>query len=421
MKDSGALTSVEALDAYFDALLGEDDLIQPEEVVQPDNAFLDADFSEAPAPALKLQEVTSPERFTGRTLTQEERDLSHVEKLLSQLKLDDDMEVEVEELTDVDLASEVETDVETVTDAIAAVEAYTEALTETVDDVAEVTPSVSLHLVTDTETDVATEIETEIDTEVEVDTNVELDAALSTDTSIIEETTLQEETELQEDTSLLEEVEVQQDIESATVTPLNVDTYVDVEANVVEKAYVESDVGPDIAIDTDVDSELDTQAGEDIIPPWQNIVPEHAFQVLFFESMGVTYAVPLAELGGIHQLGECNHLIGRPDWYLGLQTERDQQLDIVDTAKWVMPEKITDNSHRDDYSYVVILGDSKWGLACDTLLGTESLNGEQVRWREQAGKRPWLAGLVKQKMCALIHVEALIAMLNQGIDANALA
>ncbi|WP_283131254.1 chemotaxis protein CheW [Enterovibrio norvegicus] len=413
MKDSGALSSVEALDAYFDALLEDDDSLQQEqeEVVQPDNMYLDADFSEAPAPALKLQEVTSPERFTGRTLTQEERDLSHVEKLLSQLKLDEDMEVEVEELTDVELASELETDIETVTDAAAAVEAYTEALTETVDDIAEVTPAVSLHLVSDTDTDLDTEMNTDI----------ELDVESGVDTSVLEEAALQEETALQEDTTLLEEVEVQQDIESATVTPLHVDTDVDVETNVTEEAYVESDVETDIAIDTDVDSELDTQACEDLIPPWQNIVPEHAFQVLFFESMGVTYAVPLAELGGIHQLGECNHLIGRPDWYLGLQTERDQQLDIVDTAKWVMPEKITDNSHRDDYSYIVILGDSKWGLACNTLLGTESLNGEQVRWREQAGKRPWLAGLVKQKMCALIHVEALIAMLNQGIDANALA
>ena len=108
MKDSGALSSVEALDAYFDALLEDDDDLQQDEVVQPDNAYLDADASEAPAPALKLQEVVSPERFTGRTLTQQERDLSHVEKLLSQLKLDDDMEVEVEELTDAELTTEVD-------------------------------------------------------------------------------------------------------------------------------------------------------------------------------------------------------------------------------------------------------------------------------------------------------------------------
>jgi purine-binding chemotaxis protein CheW len=45
---------------------------------------------------------------------------------------------------------------------------------------------------------------------------------------------------------------------------------------------------------------------------------------------------------------------------------------------------------------------------------------EQVRWREVPGKRPWLAGMVKEKMCALIHVEALIEMLQSGLDVKAL-
>ncbi len=33
-------------------------------------------------------------------------------------------------------------------------------------------------------------------------------------------------------------------------------------------------------------------------------------------------------------------------------------------------------------------------------MGTETLNIDKVRWREQAGKRPWLAGMVKEK-CVL--------------------
>jgi purine-binding chemotaxis protein CheW len=45
---------------------------------------------------------------------------------------------------------------------------------------------------------------------------------------------------------------------------------------------------------------------------------------------------------------------------------------------------------------------------------------DKVRWREQAGKRPWLAGMVKEKMCALIHVHALIGMLNAGLDVKSL-
>ncbi|EAR56181.1 hypothetical protein SKA34_02309 [Photobacterium sp. SKA34] len=159
-----------------------------------------------------------------------------------------------------------------------------------------------------------------------------------------------------------------------------------------------------------------------LIPPeqWAHHGMEQAFQALFFEVNGVTFAVALTELGGIHQLGELNRLLGRPNWYLGLQSTREQKLDVVDTARWVMPEKLVGDEYRDNYRYIVMLGDSQWGLASDKLHGTKVLNGNDIRWREKAGKRPWLAGMVKDKMCALIHVKALITMLNNGLDVNSI-
>ncbi|KJY83075.1 chemotaxis protein CheW [Vibrio galatheae] len=179
---------------------------------------------------------------------------------------------------------------------------------------------------------------------------------------------------------------------------------------------------PLIDTDTSVETEpaLDTQTGGADLGVWQSTQRDVDFQVLYFDVNGVTFAVPLDELGGIHRIAELNHLIGRPDWYLGLQTSREAQLDVVDTAKWVMAEKLKDDSYKDEYQYIVMLGESMWGLASTQLMGTESLNPDKVRWRETAGKRPWLAGMVKEKMCALIHVEALIAMLNAGLDVKAL-
>ncbi len=153
---------------------------------------------------------------------------------------------------------------------------------------------------------------------------------------------------------------------------------------------------------------------------WQNIEHENEFQALFFNVMGVLFAVPLAQLGAIHQLTELNHLIGRPDWYLGLQNNKEINIDVLDTAKWVMPKSIKDDEYKQDYRYVVMLDKSKWGLACHHLAGTETLKSDQIRWRETAGKRPWLSGMVKDKMCALIHVKAMIAMLNAGLDVKGL-
>ncbi|SEG34461.1 chemotaxis protein CheW [Vibrio hangzhouensis] len=154
----------------------------------------------------------------------------------------------------------------------------------------------------------------------------------------------------------------------------------------------------------------------DVPQQWRNGERAEGFQVLYFDVNGVTFAVPLDELGGIHQMGELNHLIGKPSWYLGLQSSRENKLDVVDTARWVMPDVLSDNAHQDVYEYIVMLGESNWGLASSELKGTELLMPEAVRWREKAGKRPWLAGMVKQQMCALVHVSELIDMLNAGLD-----
>ncbi|UGA53986.1 chemotaxis protein CheW [Vibrio sp. VB16] len=182
------------------------------------------------------------------------------------------------------------------------------------------------------------------------------------------------------------------------------------------EVYVEQEI--DQAVD--VESEIETAYSPSVFDDWKSTERSVDFQVLYFDVNGVLFAVPLDELGGIHKTTEMSHLIGRPNWYLGLQTNKDNQYDVVDTAKWVMADKLKDESHKEAYQYIVMLGDSSWGLAASELKGTESLNVRSVRWREQAGKRPWLAGMVKEKMCALIHVEAMITMITAGLDVKSL-
>lgn len=146
---------------------------------------------------------------------------------------------------------------------------------------------------------------------------------------------------------------------------------------------------------------------------------ENAFQALFFEVSGLTLAVPLITLGGIHQLEKVSPIVGKPLWFKGVMLYRQQKLHVVDSARWVMPEKYAQlNEQQLAYHYLVMLGDSAWGLACNRLVNTVTLNKTDVQWREQKGKRPWLAGMVKQRMCALIDVYQLVTMLNQGLGSN---
>ena len=145
---------------------------------------------------------------------------------------------------------------------------------------------------------------------------------------------------------------------------------------------------------------------------------EH-FQALFFDVAGLTLAVPLITLGGIHQLGKIGPLFGKPDWFMGVMLHREEKLNVVDSARWVMPEKYDETLEQSlNYRYLIMLGESQWGLASEKLVNTVTLSKADVKWRESVGKRPWLAGMVKEKMCALIDVSELIIMLNKGLGSN---
>ncbi|WP_144209905.1 chemotaxis protein CheW [Shewanella donghaensis] len=145
-------------------------------------------------------------------------------------------------------------------------------------------------------------------------------------------------------------------------------------------------------------------------------VLDDEFQVLFFNVAGLTLAVPLVSLGGIVKIEHINHLIGRPKWFLGVQTRREQTVNVVDSCQWVMPEKYTKElADSIDYQYIVMLEDSDWGFACESLVNSVKINKSHVNWREKAGKRPWLAGVVKEQMCGILNVQALIEMLDAGL------
>lgn len=165
-------------------------------------------------------------------------------------------------------------------------------------------------------------------------------------------------------------------------------------------------------------------AGYDLIPEQAEPIEEAAyrtgsFQALFFKVAGLTVAVPLTELGGIHNISKINTLIGKPNWFKGVMVYRDQTLNVVDTARWVMPEKLTEELENQlNYEYLIVLKDSAWGLACEQLVNTVTLTQDDVKWREKSGKRPWLAGLIKEKMCALLDVDSLIELLDQGLGSQ---
>ncbi len=139
------------------------------------------------------------------------------------------------------------------------------------------------------------------------------------------------------------------------------------------------------------------------------------FQAMFFSVAGLMIAVPLIELGGIHNKDKTTSIMGVPDWFKGVMLHREEKINIVDTALWIMPEKYDEKLKSSlNYQYVIMLNDSRWGLMAEHLVDTVTLSQNDIKWLDSSSKRPWLAGLVKDKMCALLDVEELIQLFDEG-------
>ncbi|WP_259363327.1 chemotaxis protein CheW [Colwellia sp. MB3u-4] len=154
-----------------------------------------------------------------------------------------------------------------------------------------------------------------------------------------------------------------------------------------------------------------------VVDTQQHSYRQGDFQVMFFEVAGLMIAVPLIELGGIHNTDKITPLMGKPDWFKGVMLHRAAKVNVVDTALWVMPEKCDEALISAlNYQYIIMLNDSSWGLSAEKLVDTVTLKQEDVKWLDTQNKRPWLAGLVKNRMCVLLDVESLIKLLEKGVN-----
>ncbi|WP_406819455.1 chemotaxis protein CheW [Pseudomonas sp. KnCO4] len=139
------------------------------------------------------------------------------------------------------------------------------------------------------------------------------------------------------------------------------------------------------------------------------------FECLLFDVAGLTLAVPLVCLGSIYSLAgqELTPLFGQPDWFLGILTCQAGNLKVLDTARWVMPDRYRDD-FRQGLQYVISVQGYEWGLAVHQVSRSLRLDPAEIKWRSQRGQRPWLAGTVIEHMCALLDVAALAELIASG-------
>lgn len=190
-----------------------------------------------------------------------------------------------------------------------------------------------------------------------------------------------------------------------------VDKLVEKEALATQTASV-SETGVEQAAASETENKAIVRPAE-----WyQNGRPEWAqdrFEALLFSVAGLKLAVPLVSLGSIHRIEEeMTPLVGRADWFMGLYRTGDRNIQVVDTACWVMPRHYHEGV-KEGYEFIIRLGDSNWGVACDSVAQAIQLAPDQVKWRTERSKRAWLAGTVIDHMCALLDAEMLNYLLEE--------
>src|SRR5690625_613408 len=159
-------------------------------------------------------------------------------------------------------------------------------------------------------------------------------------------------------------------------------------------------------IDEPISAEAFSYQAEDLewLPNGRPAWAQRDFDVLLFDVAGLTLAVPLIALGQIPPLTDAlPPLFGQADCFMGIHPTPAGKIRAVDAARFVMPERY-DDLFLDSAKYVISIAGVPWGLAVDSVKQPVTLAPEDVNWRGERSKRPWLAGMVKERMCALLDV-----------------
>lgn len=207
-------------------------------------------------------------------------------------------------------------------------------------------------------------------------------------------------------------------VEVPVETKVEVETEVATEmVTVVEEPIIQSKETAEPVVEVSLLNENEVVTSE------ENIVDEpsniNEFQAMLFKVAGLTLAVPLDGLNGVVEWkDDLAEMPGHADFYLGILQHLEQRIPVVETASLVFPEEklksLAVPEARDRITRIVLIDESRWGLAVDSVEEVITLKHDQVRWRTELTQRKWLLGTVVEHMCALIDPTAFAEKLLSG-------
>jgi purine-binding chemotaxis protein CheW len=164
-----------------------------------------------------------------------------------------------------------------------------------------------------------------------------------------------------------------------------------------------------------VSSYLDDMLNENISPddspeaPTPDKWKKSCFRALIINVQGLYLAIPEYSLENIQLFPK--DIADKTDNEFGSPITKKAKLNIIDTSKIVLPPNY--QKELESPKFIITLTKANWALSCNTISKTIEVQPNSVKWKQQSGKRPWLAGMLVEHKCGILDTTALIKHLKQ--------
>ena len=119
----------------------------------------------------------------------------------------------------------------------------------------------------------------------------------------------------------------------------------------------------------------------------------------------ITLFLPLRQLRTVMPFSQkIDFFEDTPEWIMGGINNSTKNVKIIDLQK-IVYQNMEAPEHVEPASQLVIIGDGKWGLACDAVGKVHQLNREEVQWRARKTQRRWIAGISNTHRLAIVDVK----------------
>ena len=204
------------------------------------------------------------------------------------------------------------------------------------------------------------------------------------------------------------------DFDSGMVVAGDLEPMVPSEPVVVEESSTAAEPADTITAEPEPEPEPEVQPMAQpaaAMPPAQPL-PENAAKLgaevncILVDMHGLKLAIPFDRVEGSLHLIDLSMALDGPDWMIGRFGESPVQTRIVDTARWLIPERYQPEYSK--YSEIVILHGRRWALACDELVQSVRIPTNEINWNRDQNHRAWLLGTYMPERCAILDIDQLL-------------